>query len=65
MDHTQRKHGHCLGLPIDTGVLGSTSIAYCSRFGVGTYDRSEMGDSCWTTGCADGLPVRELASCRE
>lgn len=68
VDHTLREHGHSLGLPIDTGVVGSASIRYCSRFGVGVYDRSEMGDSCLTTGWADaaaGLPVRELASCRE
>jgi hypothetical protein len=60
-------HGHCLGLPIDTGVVGSMSIR-CSCFGVGTYDRSEMGDSC-LIGAAPGLvPVREvldLLSCRE
>jgi hypothetical protein len=59
------------GLPIDIGVVGSTSIANCSRFGVpgvGTYDRSEMGDSCLTTGCVDaeaGLPVPELSNCKE
>lgn len=70
VNHTLRKHGYCPGLPIDTGVLGSTSVAN-SRLGVGTYDRSEMGDSCLTTGCAEavvGLPVREVAdwsSCRE
>jgi hypothetical protein len=60
-------HEHCLGLPIDTGVVGSMSIIY-SCFGVETYDRSEMGDNC-LTGAATGLvPVREvpdLASCRE
>jgi hypothetical protein len=60
-------HEHCLRLPIDTGVVGSMSIG-CSCFGVGTYDRSEIGDSC-LTGAATGLvPVREvldLSSCRE
>ena len=60
-------HEHCLGLPIDTGVLGSMSIR-CSCFGVGTYDRSEMGDSCLTGAAAWFVPVREvldLSSCRE
>ena len=60
-------HKHCLGLPIDPGVVGSTSIK-CSCLGVGTYDCSDMGDSC-LTGAATGLvPVREvldLSSCRE
>ena len=60
-------HEHCQGSPIDNGVVGSMSIK-CSCFGVGTYDRSEMGDSC-LTGTATGLvPVREvldLSSCRE
>jgi hypothetical protein len=66
MNHTLREHGHRLGLPIDIGVVGSTSIAYCSRFGVGTYDRSEMGDSCLTIGCADAAePLPGLSSCRE
>jgi len=60
-----------VGSPIDTGVLGSISIEYCSRFGVEMYDRSEMGDNCLATGCAEataGLPVREpveVESCRE
>lgn len=64
-NHPIREH-ISIGLPIDTGVLGSTSI-WCSCFGVGTYDRSEMGDSC-LTGAAGFVPVREvldLSSCRE
>ena len=60
-------HEHCIGLPIDTGVVGSMSIT-CSCFGVGMYDCSEMGDSC-LIGAAAGLgPVRDvldLPSCRE
>ena len=66
MNHTLREHGHRLGLPIDNGVVGSTSIAYCSRCGVGTYDRSEMGDNCLTIGCAAAAePLPGLSSCRE
>jgi hypothetical protein len=66
VNHSPREHGHRLGLPIDNGVVGSTSIAYCSRSGVGTYDRSEMGDSCLTIGCAAAAePLAGLSSCRE
>ena len=60
-------HEHYLGLPIDTGVVGSPSTRY-SCFGVGTYDRSEMGDNCLTGAVAWLVPVREvfdLPSCRE
>lgn len=60
-------HEHCLGLPIDTGVVGSVSMG-CSCFGVGTYDRSEMGDSCLTGAAAGLVPAREvldLLTCRE
>lgn len=71
VNHRLREHEHILNLPIDIGVVGSASIANCSRFGVGTYDLSEMGDSCLTTGCVDAaaaLPVLEpadLSSCKE
>jgi hypothetical protein len=61
-------HEHCLGLPIDTGVVGSMSIVRCSCFGVESYDRSEMGDNCLTGAAAGLVPVREvldLSSCRE
>ena len=60
-------HEHCLSLPIDTGVFGSVSIR-CSCFGVGVYDRSEMGDSCLTGAAAGLVPVREVLDfliCRE
>lgn len=53
--------------PIDTGVVGSTSVG-CSCCGVGTYDCSEMGDSCLTGAAAGLVPVRDvfdLSSCRE
>ena len=65
MYHTP--HQHCVGLPIDTGVDGSMSIK-CSCLGVGTYDCSEMGDSCLTGAAAGLVPVREvldLSTCRE
>jgi len=60
-------HEHCTGLPIDAGVVGSMSIG-CSCFGVGTYDCSEMGDSCLTGAATGFVPVREvldLLSCKE
>ena len=43
VNHPLWEHGHILGLPIEIGMVGSASIANCSRFGVETYDRSEMG----------------------